>query len=224
MRVSAKDLVHQLHSKVGTPTTIPCCSPSQLALQRQSLPRLPGVSKRTRHLTNAVIGCCLLLTHVTSPARSAPAPASLVRSCGRVRALLPSLRLQSCAGCCCLSSAMQTPATRWQCRAARLTRLWPRQTGFAWQKFAVFQQMRPGFEPSRAGRRQGVGWGWGTRGCPGRFGAISKGVHLLSRVWRNTLGDLSQMQSLLMSSRSVWFGFGFRDRTPSIDFRGAEEH
>lgn len=63
--VSTKDLVPQLQSKAGTPNTIPSHSPIQLALRRQSLPRLPGVSKRTRHLTSAVIGCCLLLTHVT---------------------------------------------------------------------------------------------------------------------------------------------------------------
>lgn len=25
-------------------------------------------------------------------------------------------------------------------------------------------------------------------------------------------------------SRSVWFGFGFRDRTPSIDSSGGEQH
>lgn len=54
---------------------------------------------------------------------------------------------------------------------------------------------------SPLGRAGGRGWGGGggPADVPGGFGAICKGMHLLSRAPEETvLGDLSQMQSLLI--------------------------
>lgn len=59
------------------------------------------------------------------------------------------------------------------------------------KSFPVFQQMRPGLESSGARRRQGVGETPMSRDD-------LQGMHLLSRARRNSFGDLSQMQSLLI--------------------------
>lgn len=50
--------------------------------------------------------------------------------------------------------------------------------------FQSFEQMHPGLESSGASRGHGVGWGGGggPADVPGGFGAICKGMHLLSRA------------------------------------------
>lgn len=118
-----------------------------------------------------------------------------MRSCGR--ALLPSLRLQSCAGCC-----HQRCSRRPQGGSAVL-RVYtplaaPDQACLA-KVFQSFEQMHPGLESSGASRGHGVGWGWRTRRCPRwLWGDLQRHVFVVTSSEETVLGDLSQMESLLI--------------------------
>lgn len=166
------------HTLPGIPSVAPRSASAGTPPLQRSLPR----ARSARHLTRSLIGCCLLLTHVTGA--GAPRPR---RSCGRAlpgalgvraacpappRPLAPSL-LPS------LSRAMLPTPTRWQCRAAcplgpgRASPAgpWgPAQPCHAPQKFRSWPRAWAAGCPLRAGSALlGLGLELGLRWVSGRF-------------------------------------------------------
>lgn len=66
------------------------------------------------------------------------------------------------------------------------------------KSFPVFQQMRPGLEPSGASQRQRVGWGGDLPMSRVALGRFTKACICCHQLGETVSGDLSQMQSLLI--------------------------